>query len=179
LICNHWLRDARRVDSPNYSERPTGLDIDTLVIHNISLPPGQFGGPWIDQLFCNSLDVAAHPYFQEIAHLRVSAHLMIDRKGSVTQYVAFDKKAWHAGASCYRDRENCNEFSIGIELEGADDQYFTDPQYRELVRVTSVLMATYPAIQPSRIVGHCDIAPDRKTDPGPYFDWERYRKAIL
>ena len=164
--------------SPNFSERPAGTQIDLLVIHNISLPPGQYGGSWIDDLFCNQLDPAAHPYFRDIADLRVSAHALIDRHGQLTQYVAFDKKAWHAGQSCFDGRQQCNDFSIGIELEGCDDEPFTDAQYQCLTALTRHLQEVYPAITLARIVGHSDIAPDRKTDPGPCFDWRRYKKAI-
>lgn len=178
MIRNHWLATARRVDSPNFGERPPGSEIDALVIHNISLPPGQFGGPWVDHLFCNTLDPDQHPYFREIVHLQVSAHLLINRQGRLTQYVAFDKKAWHAGASSLQGCESCNDFSIGIELEGCDDQPFAEAQYGSLVQVTELLLHAYPAIRQSRIVGHNDIAPGRKTDPGPFFDWERYRKAL-
>ena len=172
------LQSARQVASPNFSERPEGTQIDVLVIHNISLPPGQFGGSWIGDLFCNRLDPDAHPYFRDIVDLRVSAHVLIDRHGQLTQYVAFDKKAWHAGQSCFDGRQQCNDFSIGIELEGCDEQPFTDAQYQSLATLTRYLQAVYPAITPERIVGHSDIAPGRKTDPGPCFDWCRYKKAI-
>jgi len=150
-----------------------------LVIHNISLPPGEFGGPWIEHLFTNTLDPSRHPYFAEIAELRVSAHLLINREGEVVQFVPFDKKAWHAGKSLFAGEENCNEFSIGIELEGCDDREFTDIQYERLAELTRYLRDCYPAIVPERIVGHSDIAPGRKTDPGPCFDWQRYRKSCL
>lgn len=175
MIIDHRLSFARQIASPNCSERPEGVPIDLLVIHNISLPPGEYGGGYIDGLFCNRLDPLAHSYFEEIAHLRVSAHLLIDRHGEVTQYVPFNMKAWHAGASCFCGRDNCNEYSIGIELEGTDVEPFTAAQYDQLVRVTDLLRRTYPQITPARIVGHSDIAPDRKTDPGPCFDWQHYR----
>lgn len=189
MLRGHWLHNgiddsamalagARHVASPNFGERPDGIQIDVLVIHNISLPPGEFGGGWIDDLFCNQLNPAAHPYFQDIAHLRVSAHALIDRNGQLTQYVAFDKKAWHAGQSSFDGRQQCNDFSIGVELEGCDDQPFTDAQYRCLVALTRHLQNVYPAITPDRIVGHSDIAPGRKTDPGPGFDWGRYKKDL-
>lgn len=178
MIREHWLEEARRLPSPNCSERPAGIPIDVLVIHNISLPPGEFGGAWVDALFTNQLDPAAHPYFSDIAHLRVSAHLLIDRQGQLTQYVPFNKKAWHAGQSCYDGREQCNDFSIGIELEGCDDREFTDAQYQVLARVTRQVLAAYPHITPAAIVGHSDIAPGRKTDPGPCFDWARYKEAV-
>lgn len=179
MITDHWLDNARRVASPNHSERPPGRAIDMLVIHNISLPPGEFGGVWIDRLFTNTLDADAHPYFKDIAHLTVSAHVMIDRQGALTQYVPFDKKAWHAGASCFDGEHNCNEFSIGIELEGCDDKNFTDAQYLALAELTRYLRDCYPAITAERVTGHSDIAPGRKTDPGPCFDWQRYRNACL
>lgn len=175
MIVDHRLSFARQVASPNCSERPEGLPIDLLVIHNISLPPGEYGGGHIDELFCNRLNPLQHSYFAEIAHLRVSAHLLIDRDGAVTQYVPFNMKAWHAGASCFCGRDNCNEYSIGIELEGSDFEHFTAAQYDQLVRVTDLLRRAYPHITPARIVGHSDIAPDRKTDPGPCFDWQHYR----
>lgn len=177
MIADHWLARAKRVPSPNCSDRPSGMAISLLVIHNISLPPGEFGGPWIDQLFLNRLEVGAHPYFADIAHLRVSAHLLIRRDGQLVQYVPFNRKAWHAGQSCFDGRESCNDFSIGIELEGCDDQPFADPQYVALVQVTRELREAYPELTPARIVGHSDIAPGRKTDPGPCFDWQRYQVA--
>ena len=151
-------------------------EIDLLVIHNISLPPGQYGGDYIDDFFCNRLSAEAHPYFQEIAALQVSAHLLIRRDGVVHQYVPFDRKAWHAGRSLFCGRENCNDFSIGIELEGCDTEPFSEAQYEQLARITVLLQWTYPGITEDRIVGHSDIAPDRKTDPGPHFDWKRYRQ---
>lgn len=174
MIVNNRLSFARQVASPNCSERPTGTDIDLLVIHNISLPPGEFGGGHIDQLFCNCLDPEAHDYFAQICHLQVSSHLLIDRDGDVSQYVPFDLKAWHAGASAFEGREQCNDFSIGIELEGTDFEPFTDAQYDQLVRITDLLCASYPGITANRVVGHSDVAPGRKTDPGPHFDWSRY-----
>lgn len=178
MIQNHWLTGARLVPSPNVSDRVADTPIDLVVIHNISLPPGQFGGCWIDDLFCNRLDPEAHPYFATIADLRVSAHLLIDREGKVTQYVPFDRKAWHAGQSAYLGRSACNDFSIGIELEGCDDQNFTDAQYERLTDVLRTLLAHYPTLTAEAIVGHSDIAPGRKTDPGPCFDWQRLRQAL-
>lgn len=175
MIVDHCLSFARQIPSPNCSERPAGVPIDLLVIHNISLPPGEYGGGYIDDLFCNRLNPREHSYFAEIAHLRVSAHLLIDRHGGVTQYVPFNMKAWHAGASCFCGRDNCNEYSIGIELEGTDFEPFTAAQYDQLVWVTELLRRAYPQITLARIVGHSDIAPDRKTDPGPCFDWQHYR----
>ncbi|MEX0617419.1 MAG: 1,6-anhydro-N-acetylmuramyl-L-alanine amidase AmpD [Pseudohongiellaceae bacterium] len=177
-IQEHWLTPGRRLQSPNQSSRANEKQIELLVIHNISLPPGEFGGPCIDELFCNRLDPGQHEYFRSITNLRVSSHLLIDRKGVVTQYVAFNRKAWHAGESCYQGRGNCNEFSIGIELEGTDFEPFTGQQYLTLGRVTDVLLKTYPGLSRERIVGHSDIAPGRKTDPGPCFDWPRFRATL-
>lgn len=173
-----WLVGARRCPSPNYNQRPCGEPVSLLVIHNISLPPGQFGGGCIEAFFCNQLDTQAHPYFAEIADLQVSAHLLISREGCSTQFVSFDDRAWHAGQSLYDGRVNCNDFAIGIELEGTDDRPYTDAQYRELARVTRLLLLAYPALTPSRITGHADIAPERKTDPGPAFDWVRYLGSL-
>jgi N-acetyl-anhydromuramoyl-L-alanine amidase len=173
-----YLRGARQRPSPNQDERPDPADVSLLVIHNISLPPGEFGGPWIDALFANALDPAAHPYFATIHALRVSAHLCIFRDGRVTQYVPFRRRAWHAGASRFGGRERCNDFSIGVELEGTDDVPFTARQYRRLASVTRALRRAYPAITADRIAGHADIAPGRKTDPGPHFDWRRFRASL-
>lgn len=177
-ILQHRLQSARFLESQNQSERPSQCAVELLVIHNISLPPGEFGGAYIDDLFCNRLNPQAHAYFARIANLRVSAHLFIDRTGEVTQYVPFDRKAWHAGSSSFCARENCNDFSIGIELEGTDDQPFTNAQYSVLAAITKKLMQEYPGISLQSIVGHSDIAPGRKTDPGPCFDWERYKAEI-
>lgn len=177
-IVDHWLQGAQRVLSPNHSERPAGTNVDLLVIHNISLPPGKFGGPWISDLFCNQLSPDIHPYFASICEMRVSSHLLIRRDGTVVQYVPFDKKAWHAGRSSFEGREECNEFSIGIELEGTDDMPFDDMQYERLAQLTLLLMERYPGITLERITGHSDIAPGRKTDPGPCFDWGRYRQNL-
>jgi AmpD protein len=178
FVDQHWLSAARRVQSPNCDARPVPDDISLLVIHNISLPPGEFGGPHIDELFCNVLNASAHPYFADICQLRVSAHLLIRRDGSCTQYVPFDRRAWHAGRSSFEGREQCNDYSIGIELEGADDTAFTDAQYARLVEVTQLLLRQYPRITAQRIAGHSEVAPGRKTDPGPCFDWKRYRGAL-
>jgi AmpD protein len=173
-----WLPGVRRVPSPNHDARPDGTVIDLLVIHSISLPPGQFGGPWIEDLFLNRLDPTAHPYFAGIAGLRVSAHLLIRRDGTLIQFVDLRRRAWHAGESAFQGRSACNDFSIGVELEGSDDTPFTQAQYDSLVGVTGQLMARCPGIRPERVVGHCDIAPGRKTDPGPYFSWRAYRNRI-
>lgn len=165
--------------SPNFSERPKGDDdIDLLVIHNVSLPPEQFGGTYIEQFFCNQLDENAHPYFKTIAGLQVSAHLLITRKGEVIQFVPFSERAWHAGRSCFEAREECNDYSLGIELEGADTIAYTDTQYRVLANVTKSLMHYYPGITKERIVGHNEIAPERKTDPGEAFSWQRFLKLL-
>lgn len=174
----HRLRGADWRPSPNYDARPDPDDLTLLVIHNISLPPNQFGGPHIDELFHNRLDSAAHPYFAGIAALRVSAHLCIFRDGRIAQYVAFRDRAWHAGASSWRGRSRCNDFAIGIELEGCDTQPFTDAQYAALATTTRALLAAYPSLKPDAIAGHSDIAPGRKTDPGPCFDWARYRDSL-
>ena len=172
------LAPARQCPSPNCDERPVGCPIDLLVIHNISLPPGQFGGHWIDDLFLNCLDPDAHPYFRDICSRRVSSHLLIRRDGELIQYVPLHLRAWHAGHSSYQGRDRCNDFSIGIELEGADDIAYTDAQYQALVDMSQTIMAGYPEITPDRITGHSDIAPGRKTDPGPVFDWQRYLQQI-
>lgn len=177
-IAQGWLSAATKLVSPNTDQRPEQADISLLVIHNISLPPEQFGGPYIDQLFANCLDPNQHPYFAEIADLKVSSHLLIDRVGKITQFVPFNQRAWHAGVSEFEGRSNCNDFSIGIEMEGADNIAYTDSQYDVLTAVTQVLLEAYPLITPSRIVGHMDIAPGRKTDPGPAFDWARYKSAL-
>ncbi len=166
---------ARYVASPNCDERPPGAAITLLVIHNISLPPGEFGGEDIARLFTNELDIAAHPYYRSLAGLRVSAHFLIRRTGELLQFVPCTKRAWHAGASSWCGRSGCNDFSIGIELEGADDVPYTDAQYRVLAELARALRSAYPITD---IAGHCDIAPTRKTDPGPSFDWPRFRSSL-
>lgn len=166
------------VASPNFDERPANVAIDLLVIHGISLPPNHFGGPYIEALFTNTLDPNAHPYFKDIANVRVSAHALIRRDGNVTQFVPFDKRAWHAGQSEFCGRSRCNDFAIGIELEGADHIPYEPAQYESLATITKALMAAYPLLTWETIVGHSDIAPMRKVDPGPVFDWVRYRKAV-
>ena len=153
--------------------------MDLLVIHGISLPPGEFGGPWIDALFRNCLDPRVHPYFRAVADRRVSSHLLIRRDGELIQYVDLDKRAWHAGPSSFEGRRSCNDFSVGIELEGADQVPYEAVQYRTLARTVREIQARFPAIGPRRMVGHCDIAPGRKTDPGPAFDWEHLRRLIM
>lgn len=172
------MRQARCVPSPNYGPRPGGCEPDLLVIHNISLPPGQYGGDCVERFFTNCLDWGAHPFFAEIHGVEVSAHVLIRRCGELVQFVRFCDRAWHAGQSCFQGRENCNDFSIGIELEGTDDEPYTEQQYRALSDLTRVLLCSYPALDIGRIVGHSDIAPGRKTDPGPAFDWRRYRLAL-
>jgi AmpD protein len=169
-----WCGGARRLPSPNFDMRPPGAAIDLLVIHNISLPPGQFGGPYIAALFANTLDHDAHPYFDQLRPLRVSAHFLILRTGELVQFVSADARAWHAGVSLFDGRERCNDFSIGIELEGSDFVPFEPAQYRCLAALTQALLRRYPLVS---VVGHEHIAPGRKTDPGPCFDWSAYRKC--
>ena len=173
-IKQHWLTQATKIDSPNFDDRPIPDDISLLVIHCISLPPGEFGNSCIDQLFCNQLNPSDHPYFQEIFQLKVSSHLLIKRDGSVVQYVPFNKRAWHAGLSCYQGRKRCNDYSIGIELEGTETTPYTDVQYVQLALAVKALLKTYPALSCDRITGHSDIAPGRKTDPGESFDWHKF-----
>lgn len=172
------LRDARQVPSPNFDSRPPGVEADLIVVHGISLPPGEFGGPWIDRLFTNALPADVHPYFAEVADLKVSSHLCIRRDGEVTQYVRFGDRAWHAGQSRYQGRDACNDFSIGIELEGFDTLAYDALQYQALAEVVAALCRAYPSLSPQRLVGHSDIAPGRKTDPGPAFDWPGARRMI-
>ncbi len=166
------LNEARQCPSPNFDDRPTD-ELSLIVIHNISLPPKEYGGDWIDRLFTNCLPKDAHPFFAEIYELRVSSHLLIRRDGEMVQYVPFHKRAWHAGVSSFRGREVCNDFSIGIELEGTDDENFTEQQYIQLEKAINCLQKAYPSLQKGAITGHQHIAPERKTDPGPYFNWQR------
>ena len=173
-----WLDSARRVKSPNFDPRPPGSEIELIVIHGISLPPGEFGGPHIERLFCNRLDSRAHDRFRAIASMKVSAHLLIRRDGSLVQFVAFTDRAWHAGRSLFGDRAGCNDFSIGIELEGTDFTPYEAGQYVRLAKVCRTLMDRWPAIAEDRIVGHSDVAPRRKTDPGPAFDWRRLHNLL-
>lgn len=168
------LLPARLSLSPHCDDRPVGASIDVLVIHNISLPPGVFGERYIEDLFLGQLSPTDHPYFEGIASMKVSAHLLIRRDGEVVQFVPFNKRAWHAGQSKFQGRSGCNDFSIGIELEGTDDLPFESIQYERLADITRCLMQVYPAITRKTLVGHSDIAPSRKTDPGPHFDWARY-----
>ena len=171
------LIGARQVPSPNYNQRPQGTEIQLLVIHNISLPPSQFGGGYIEKFFQNQLDWNEHPYFKTIEGMQVSAHVLILRTGEVLQFVNFNDRAWHAGRSSYLGKAECNDYSIGIELEGSDDQPFSELQYQALSQVTHALRQAYPKIA-SHIAGHSDIAPQRKTDPGPYFQWQKFRDLL-
>lgn len=175
----HLLSNAKFIASPNCDNRPENTVIDLLVIHNISLPPRQFGGTEVIELFCNQLDPKAHPFFQQIANLKVSSHLFIRRTGEVIQFVPFHQRAWHAGISYFQGRSGCNDFSIGIELEGADDIAYEAVQYQQLIDIVKLLLKHYPKISLDHIVGHSDIAPMRKTDPGLAFDWAFFRKGLL
>lgn len=174
-----YVDEARCVASGNCDERPQGEAITLLVIHNISLPPGEFGGDGIVRLFTNTLDAAAHPYYETLVGTRVSAHFLVRRTGELLQFVPCAKRAWHAGASSWRGRERCNDYSIGIELEGSDDIPYTEAQYRVLAETIREIQQHFPAISDQRITGHCDIAPGRKTDPGPAFDWPRLRRLLV
>jgi AmpD protein len=172
------LTGARQVLSPHCDARPAGMAPELLVVHGISLPPGEFGGPWIDRLFTGTLPAEAHPYFREIAATRVSAHALIRRAGEIVQYVPFGERAWHAGASQYRGRPGCNDFSVGVELEGTDDTPYTEVQYQRLAALAAALLACYASLCAQAIVGHSDIAPGRKSDPGASFDWPRFRALL-
>jgi AmpD protein len=173
LLCG-----VRQVLSPHRDERPANTAAELIIVHGISLPPDDFGGPWIDQLFTGNLPADAHPYFAQIAGRRVSAHLLIRRDGEVVQYVPFGARAWHAGTSSYEGRDACNDFSIGIELEGADASPYEAPQYARLAEVIGALRRAYPGLRAAPVVGHSDVAPGRKTDPGDAFDWHRLRGLI-
>lgn len=177
-LCSGLMPSARRVCSPNADERPAGILPELIVVHGISLPPDEYGGPWIDQLFTNTLQATMHPYFASVAALKVSSHLLIRRDGELVQYVPFHLRAWHAGASAYRGREKCNDFSVGIELEGSDDCAYEPAQYRALSAAIRSLCRAYPSLSPERIAGHSEIAPGRKTDPGPAFDWPRLHALL-
>jgi N-acetyl-anhydromuramoyl-L-alanine amidase len=170
------LAGVRQVLSPHFDARPGECVAELIVVHGISLPPGEFGGPWIDRLFTGNLPPDDHPYFKQIAARRVSAHALIRRDGEIVQYVPFDARAWHAGTSEYQGRVGCNDFSIGIELEGEDERPYEDAQYGALAGLIGALLAAYPSLNRDRIVGHSDVAPGRKTDPGVMFDWERLRR---
>ncbi|ARN73019.1 N-acetylmuramoyl-L-alanine amidase [Oceanicoccus sagamiensis] len=175
---DHWLVDVHQVISPNCNLRPSASEISLLVIHNISLPAGEFGSGYIERLFTNCLDCDAHPSFDDLRDLQVSSHCLIDRAGVITQFVPLNKRAWHAGESEFQGRSNCNDFSIGIELEGTDDCPYTALQYQALQTLCRQILSAYPAITVDRIVGHCDIAPGRKTDPGAAFDWALFRDLL-
>lgn len=178
ISATHWLAEAVQKPSPNCDARPVLSTIDLLVIHNISLPPNDFSGDYICDFFLNKLDCSVHPYFEHLRDVKVSAHVLIRRNGEIIQFVPFNQRAWHAGQSSYAGREKCNDFSIGIELEGSDFEPFTDAQYKQLADVTNVLITHYQDLTAENITGHSDIAPGRKTDPGPFFDWSRYRALI-
>ena len=173
-----WLCAARACPSLNFDTRPAGADVSLLVLHNISLPPGKFGAGHIEALFCNTLDCSLDPYFARLERLRVSAHFLIDRNGALTQFVSCDHRAWHAGVSAWAGRENCNDFSIGVELEGEDRAPYEGGQYAALVELIRRLRRRYPRLGGGAVVGHSDIAPHRKTDPGPAFDWRRLRLGL-
>ena len=177
-ITSGIVNEARQQPSPNYDSRKAEDDIALIVIHGISLPPGKFGGDYIDQLFCNKLNADEHPYFKGIANLKVSSHLLVRRDGEVVQYVPFQKRAWHAGVSSYKGREGCNDFSIGIEMEGEDETPYTDIQYQVLSELINSLIVSYPKLNTETIAGHSDIAPGRKTDPGEAFEWDRLNTLL-
>ncbi|GGZ46981.1 1,6-anhydro-N-acetylmuramyl-L-alanine amidase AmpD [Paraglaciecola chathamensis] len=177
-INQHELLDARQVTTTHKDQRPDPRDISLLVIHNISLPPNQFDTPYIEDFFAGKLAPKAHPYFQVIHEMRVSAHCVIKRDGELIQFVPFDERAWHAGLSSFQGRQRCNDYAIGVELEGADHIPYTNQQYTALLKLSQILMHTYPKITLGRIVGHNDIAPGRKTDPGVAFDWQRFRQGL-
>ena len=172
------LDEATFIPSPNADQRSGEQPTDLIVIHNISLPPGQFDGDWVQALFTNMLPAEADPYFAEICELKVSSHLYIRRNGELIQFVPFHQRAWHAGVSCYQDKTACNDFSIGIELEGTDDLAYEEIQYRQLAQAIKTLTRTYADLRLERITGHCDIAPGRKTDPGPAFDWHKLQQLL-
>ena len=173
-----WINPARHVCSPNFGARPAGAEVSLLVVHNISLPPGEFGNGYIEQFFTNQLDPDLHPYFATIAAVQVSSHVLITRAGELVQFVSLFDRAWHAGRSCFAGVAECNDYSIGVELEGTDTDAYTEAQYAALGRLTDALLAYFPKMTPERITGHCDIAPGRKTDPGEAFDWAKYYSHI-
>jgi AmpD protein len=173
-IKNHRLQDINFLESPNFNDRPLDEDISLLVIHSISLPPKKYDTDHIERFFLNELDFSSHNFYKNIDGMKVSAHVLIKRNGEVIQFVPFDKRAWHAGVSSYKGKNDCNNFSIGIELEGSDDDIFEDIQYEKLSLITSLLITEYDLITKDNIKGHSDIAPERKTDPGVLFDWDRY-----
>lgn len=177
-IVKGWLTGVNLCPSPNYNTRPADTAISLLVVHNISLPPGQFGTGCIAQFFQNQLDHSAHPYFHHLRDTQVSAHCLIDRSGEITQFVSFNDRAWHAGRSIFDGVEECNDYSIGVELEGTDELAYTESQYLSLSKLTRLLMIEFPSIRSSRITGHSDVAPGRKTDPGPAFDWDKLHASL-
>ena len=178
LITDHILDDAKLIESPNYSDRLDESDIRLLVIHCISLPPKVYGNSYIEEFFCNKLDIDSHGYFKEIKDLKVSCHVLIKRDGKIIQFVPFNKKAWHAGLSSHKNEENCNEFSIGIELEGYHTEKYTKHQYNSLIQVSKALFKNYKDLNKDNIVGHSDISPNRKTDPGKDFNWSYYLNEL-
>ena len=178
LIEDHLLKSAKQIQSPNYSERLNEDDINLIVIHSISLPPGKYNNSYIEDFFCNKLSVNGNKYFESISDLKVSSHILIKRDGKIIQFVPFNKKAWHAGESVFKGRLNCNEFSIGIELEGCEEDDFTQNQYKNLVNICLTLFKYYPEITRQNVVGHSEIAPGRKTDPGKNFNWEYLRENL-
>lgn len=178
LIHQGKLIKQKFLPSPHFDQRPDNEKISLLIIHYISLPPEQFGNHFIEDFFLGKLDKTAHPYFEDIADLKVSAHCLIKRTGDVIQFVNFNDRAWHAGVSCFEGREKCNDFAIGIELEGSNNQPFTEVQYQSLILLSRELMKNYPAITKNRIVGHCHVSPGRKIDPGQFFDWQKYLSQL-
>ena len=181
MIKDGWYQGARKVISPNFNERPQRQDanaISLLIIHNISLPPGEFGGEYVELFFQNKLPLDKHPYFASIGHLNVSSHCYIRRTGEVVQFVPFQLRAWHAGRSKFEGLADCNDYSIGIELEGTDTAPYTEQQYAALTTLSECLLRSYPQITLDRIAGHSDVAPERKTDPGPAFDWSHYKTQL-
>ncbi len=177
-IENHIFIQSQIYNSPNFNERPDESDIRLIIIHCISLPPDHYGGDFVKDFFLNNLDTTNHKYFNEIKDLKVSPHIFIKRNGEVLQFVPFNKRAWHAGVSCYKGIEDCNDYSIGIELEGNEKDQYTDDQYEVLISATNEILKKYPKIKTTNIVGHSEVAPNRKTDPGANFDWNRYLKGL-
>ncbi len=177
--CTGLAASARQVLSPHFDARPVGVTPDLLVIHGISLPPAEFGGAWVERFFCGNLPVERHAFFASIAQLTVSSHFFVRRDGQLVQFVPLQARAWHAGVSSYEGRSGCNDFGIGVELEGTDDLPYESAQYQTLIALTQAIRQIFPAITAARVVGHADIAPGRKTDPGPAFDWPRLRSALV
>ena len=173
-----WLQSVEVIKSPNFDSRPENISIKLVVVHGISLPPGEYGGGHIQNFFCNQLDPGIHEYFESICDMTVSAHCLIERDGKIVQFVSFQDRAWHAGESTWRGQQSCNDFSVGIELEGCDDDAYTDSQYESLANLIAGLRARFPEISHDAIIGHSDIAPKRKTDPGPAFDWEKLKQLV-